>query len=332
MRAMVLNAFGEKLALSDVPAPKPKNGEILLKMKAAGLCGTDLKIVDGKLNIITPPHIPGHEIAGEIVECGDGVSKEMLGKRIIAHTHHTCGICEFCRRGEFNMCRDIRGRLGFEMPGGLGEYLTMAAVNCVEIPDTISYTDACIVPCAMITPYNAIKRARIKVTDRVVMLGVGGLGVHGIQFLKFLGAHVTAVDIKPEKLVKARELGADVALSYDDFINNSERYSVIMDNVGIPKTTAACHKKLDKHGRFVQVAYAPGLEFTYEPYFMHVNEIEIIGLRNGTIPDLLEILQILSRNGIEPIVDRILPLEKANEALDLIRRGEAMGRVVVTHE
>jgi len=331
MRAMVLDAFGEKLSLRDVPVPSPRDGELLVQVKACGLCGSDLKITGGKIKTTPLPHIPGHEIGGEVVECGPGVSKELMGQRVIVHTYQTCGSCEACKQGAYNICGNLRGRIGFEFPGGLGEYITLGAKNIVSVPANIKFSDACIVSCAMLSIYHGINRAHIGPGDHVAMLGVGGLGIHGVQFLVRRGISVTAVDLKPEKLAYASELGASAVFAYDDFVNNGETYSVIMDNVAKPGVTGPCLKKLGKNGRYVMVGYAPGVESVFDSEYMHLNETQIIGTRNGTMSELREIIQLVSEGIVKPVVDRVLPLEQANEALEMIRHGDIMGRVVVSH-
>jgi propanol-preferring alcohol dehydrogenase len=331
MRAMVLNAFEKKLTLQDVPAPVPKQNELLVRVHACGLCGSDLKFAGGKIKTTPLPHILGHEIAGEVMACGEGAPTEMLGRRVIAHTYNSCKACDACNNGAYNMCTGLRGRLGFEIPGGLGEYITIHTANVVPIPDNIEFTEACIIPCALLSSYHGINRANITSSDKVAIVGVGGLGIHGIQFLVHKGCHVTAVDLKSEKLDYAKKLGVSVALEYDSFKNNNETYSVIMDNVANPDVTGSCLKKLGKNGRYVMVGYIPGVEFLFDSEYMHLNETQIIGTRNGTIQELREIVQLVSEGIIKSVIDRVLPLEQANNALDMIRHGDTVGRVVLAH-
>jgi D-arabinose 1-dehydrogenase-like Zn-dependent alcohol dehydrogenase len=329
---MVLNAFGEKLTLKDVPPPKPGLDEVIVRVKAVGLCGSDLKITGGKIKTTPLPHIPGHEIAGIVTDCGGGVPAELSGKRVIIHTYQSCGVCEACVDGAFNMCASLQGRIGFELPGGLGEFVRTKSKNLVILPENISYTDACIIPCAMLSIFHALNRAQIVPSDKVAILGVGGLGIHGVQFLANIKLPVTAVDIKSEKLAFAKQLGASSVPDYESFVNSRELYSVIFDNVAKPDATRACLKKLGKNGRYVMVAYSPGVESVFDSEYMHLNETRIIGTRNGTIPELKEIVKLVSEGRVKPVVDQVLSVKKANEALDMVRQGLTMGRVVLSHE
>ena len=121
-------------------------------------------------------------------------------------------------------------------------------------------------------------------------------------------------------------------MEYGEFMSSRELFSVIMDNVAKPEVTGPCLKKLAKGGRYVMVAYSPGVESVFDSEYMHLNETQIIGTRNGTMPELREIVALVSQGKIKPVVDRVLPLEEANTALDMIRGGETMGRVVVQHK
>ncbi|MEY8339145.1 alcohol dehydrogenase catalytic domain-containing protein [Lachnospiraceae bacterium 62-35] len=332
MRAMVLHEFGKPLCMEEVPMPEPGMGQVLLRVHTCGLCGSDIKITEGKINTTPLPFIPGHEIAGEIVKCGAGVSEDMLGKRVVSHLYVSCMTCEACKAGFYNLCENLTGRLGFELSGGLGEYVVIPEQNAVVIPDGVSYQEACIAPCAMLAIYHGINRADIKKQDRVLILGAGGLGIHGIQFLAAENIHVTAVDLTQEKVDLARSFGASEAILFKSFMDMKDKYSAILDNVVKPDITKACAKRLGKNGRYVMVGYSPGVDSIFDSEYMHLNETVFIGTRNGTIQELREILNMEKRGEIKAVIDCVLPLSEAGKALEMIKAGRITGRVVISHE
>lgn len=329
MKAMILERFSEKLGLQEVPRPSPGRGEILIRCRAAGLCGSDLKITGGKIATTPLPIIPGHEIAGDVVEAGDATGEALVGKRVVSHLYVSCGACPACAKGAFNLCPNLRGRLGFELNGGLGEYVVVPAANAVEIPDGVSFVDACVAPCAMLAIYHGINRAAPVEGDSVVVLGVGGLGIHGVQFLAGRGLRVVAVDINPVKLEKALSLGADEAMTFDEFSRHPGPWSVVLDNVGKPDVTSASHAKLDRSGAYVMVAYAPGVPSLFDSEHMHLFETRILGTRNGSMGELRDIMRLMGEGKVRAVVDTTLPLSRANEALEMIRAGGCLGRVVI---
>jgi propanol-preferring alcohol dehydrogenase len=278
MKAMVLEQFSSELILKDVAEPTPGDGEVLIKVHTCGTCGSDLKISTGKIRTTPLPHILGHEVAGEIAACGKGVDSNRVGERVAVHIYHSCGICPQCAAGEYNLCVNLRGRIGFEFPGGFGEYVVVSARNAIHIPDNISFRDASLVPCAMLAIYRAINRAHVKTDDRVVVLGVGGLGIHGIQFLKISGVQGTAVDINPKKLSFAKEMGAFKTLSYEEFNKEEMLYDVVLDNVGNTEVTKSSLRKLNKSGRYVMVAYSPKVDSLFDSEHMHLNERKSSGV------------------------------------------------------
>lgn len=329
MKAMVLEQFGKPLSLKEVPRPGVGPEDVLIKVRACGICGSDLKITSGKIDTVPLPHIPGHEIAGEIVAAGDRVDHARIGETVSVHIYNSCGICRWCRSGRFNLCTRLNGRIGFELSGGLADYTVAPARNAIRVSDALSIEAAAVVPCGLLAIYHAVNRACIRPTDRIVMLGVGGLGIHGLDFVRMTGASVAAVDVKAEKLSAARENGADRTLFYDAFAKTKDTYDVIFDSVGNPQVTADCLRKLDKDGRYVMVAYSPKVASLFDSEYMHLNETQIIGTRNGSIHELKEIVALLEQRKMTAHVSRTLPLDQANQAIALVRDGDLTGKVVV---
>ncbi|KUO62619.1 MAG: hypothetical protein APF84_02415 [Gracilibacter sp. BRH_c7a] len=329
MKAMVLEKFNSSLCLKEVNDPAPGKGEVLIRVHTCGTCGSDLKISSGKISTTSLPHILGHEVAGQIVQCGDEVPPNRIGERVALHIYNSCGNCKWCVKGNYNLCTNLRGRIGFENPGGFAELVIAPARNAVVIPDNISYKEASLVPCAMLAIYRAINRAKVEDNDRVAMLGVGGLGIHGIQFLRLLGVDITAIDINLHKLEFAKSLGADKALLFEEFITDNGVYDVIFDNVGAVEVTKKCLTKLNKNGRYVMVAYSPGINSSFDSEYMHLNETQIIGSRNGSIEEFIEIMNLLSSGRVKAVIDSVLDLDQADQALSLTREGKAVGRVIL---
>jgi len=181
MKALVLRAYNEDLVMEELPIPSPGPMEVLVKVHYCGICGTDLKITGGKLpGIINLPHVPGHEIAGEIAALGEGVSGLRVGDRGIAYLYTTCHDCELCRTGRENICYNLR-RLGFELPGGFAEYVKMPAYNFCKVAKDSKLEAMAVLTDAVATPYHALKSvAPIKEGQSVLIVGSGGLGLHAV--------------------------------------------------------------------------------------------------------------------------------------------------------
>jgi len=329
MKAMVLEQFHSQLILKDIIKPMPGQGEVLIQVHYCGTCGSDLKISSGKISTTPLPHILGHEISGEIVACGDGVGPDRIGERVALHIYCSCGECQWCKKGNFNLCTSLKGRIGFENPGGFAEFVVAPSRNAVVLPENVTSREAALVPCAMLAIYRAIHRAAVQRNDRVAMLGIGGLGIHGIQFLKLLGVDITAVDVNPEKLEYAKTLGANSTFLFETFANDHSIYDVILDNVGALEVTKKCLAKLDKNGRYVMVAYSPKIDSIFDSEYMHLNETQIIGSRNGSIHEFKEILDLLSAKKVKAVIDNELHLDQANKALMLTQAGKSLGRIIL---
>ena len=217
MKAAVLREFKKPLAIEDMAQPRPGAGEVLIRIEACGVCHSDVHVVDGDWSqfakIVKTPFIPGHEIAGVVVETGAAVQDVQIGDRVgVPWIHWTCGECEFCLEGNENLCR--RQKItGVTVDGGYAEFVKAPASHVLRIPDTLSFVEAAPLFCAGVTVYRALKRANILPGQRLAIFGIGGLGHLGVQFGQALGAEVVAIDISEEKLELARSLGASAAIN-----------------------------------------------------------------------------------------------------------------------
>ena len=342
MKAMVLEKFGAPMVLRDFPKPSIGEGEILLRTRGCGLCGTDLKIFDGHVNTVKLPRIMGHELAGEVVEIGPGVQGWKVGDHGVVHIYLTCGNCYQCRIGRENNCTKGRGRIGFEDDGGFGELVRLPSRNLCKISKDIPLEEASILSGSIATPLHGIRtQARLRAGETAVIIGVGGLGIHTLQLAIAMGARTIAVDIAQEKLEAARRFGADAIINSakSDFVSEIRRLTdgegadVIAEIVSgpqLPRILEESVKALRLGGRLLLLGYQYGQTFSMDPAKLVYDEIEIIGSRASIRQDLVDVISLVERGKVKPVISDRFPLEKANEAFVKLRNSASLGRIILT--
>ncbi|MGA8621146.1 MAG: alcohol dehydrogenase catalytic domain-containing protein [Candidatus Sulfotelmatobacter sp.] len=217
MKAAVLREFKKPLAIEEVGRPQLGASEILIRIEACGVCHSDVHVADGDwpqfTKIVKTPLIPGHEIAGVVVEKGEAVHDLQIGDRVgVPWIYWSCGECEFFREGNENLCR--RQKItGVTVDGGYAELVKAPASHALRIPDNLSSVQAAPLFCAGVTVYWALKHSGILPGQLLAIFGIGGLGHLGVQFGQALGVEVAAIDISEEKLALARSLGASAAIN-----------------------------------------------------------------------------------------------------------------------
>ena len=280
MKAMVLTEFNQPLSLQEIPAPVPGPREIVVKVHYCGICGTDLKIIGGKLpGIISLPHVPGHEIAGEVAAVGQGVTGLSLGDKGIAYIYAACHDCELCRSGRENLCFTLR-RLGFELPGGYAEYVKIPAYNFCKVSPGFPLEEMSVLTDAVATPYHALKSiASVRQGQTVLVVGAGGLGLHAVQLARLAGARVAAADLRPESLEQARHYGAELLVKTTDGDpkkaildwTNGAGVDVVLEGVGKDVTFSWSLYCLKRGGTLVIMGYDPQHPITVNTKEMHYN-------------------------------------------------------------
>jgi len=331
MRAAVLECFNEPLHVTDVPDPTIEHAnEVVIRVRACGLCGTDLKINAGALDTVTVPIIPGHEIAGEIAF---GTDRLAVGQRVACYHYTPCGQCSWCRRGQLSLCPHSR-RLGFEQNGGLAEYVRVAAVNALPFGDQLSFEEAAVTMDAVTSPWRALMvRAALAEGETLVVVGAGGLGLNAVQIGLAKGAHVAVVDPVEGLRNLAKEMGAEIAV-------RSDESAVIVDwseggvDVGFEGSgtrngfdmAVAC---LRPGGRLACCGYRPGTDFAIDSAKLALQELSILGSRAGAREDARAALRAVEGRIVRPKIANTLPLSEVNDALDRLRRSETLGRLVI---
>lgn len=336
MKAAVLEGFEQPLHVRDVERPEPGPGEAVVRVRAAGICRTDLKIVGGLVPTVETPRILGHEPAGEVAGVGPGVEAFREGDRVAVAVDISCGSCAYCRVGELDHCAALR-RVGFEHDGGLAEYLRVPAVNLVPVSDSMPFEIAATIPDAVGSSYHAVVvRAGVRPAQTVAVYGLGGLGLVAVQVASLIGARVIAIARTPQRRRLAEELGATWTVDPDseDLVETVRRLTgglgvhAFLDIVGIKGSVEAGARSCRKGGKVVVLGYdVPQLQTAMMG--LVVDEISILGSRGSTRADLHEAAQLMDRGLIRPVVGREIALEEVNDGLDLLRDGSVIGRVVV---
>jgi D-arabinose 1-dehydrogenase-like Zn-dependent alcohol dehydrogenase len=330
VRAAVLQRFNEPLQVSDRPAPEPAEGEVLVRVRATGLCGTDLKVVSGSLASIHPPVIPGHEVAGEVVGGSDDLRD---GQRIAAYMYETCGDCRTCLLGHTAICPNLV-RIGLERDGGLAEYMSLRRENALPIGNTVSFAAAAVSMDSVLTPWCGLRRrAQLQAGEDLVVVGAGGLGLNAVQIARFLGARVAVIDPQSDHRERACELGAELGVGPEGIeavrVWSDGGADVVLDSSGAASGFRAAFHSVRRGGRIVCCGYQVGAEYAFESSRVVLEELTLLGARVGTREDARDVLRAVEDGAIRPAIMDALPLERVNDALDRLRAGEVLGRLVV---
>ena len=337
MKAAILHAPKQPLVVDDVPRPSVDPGDVLLAVEACGVCHSDLHVAEGdwpQLSRITKsPLVLGHEVAGRVVELGEGVSDLKVGDRVgVPWIYSTCGECEACREGNENLCFN-QSITGVTVDGGYAEFMRARATHVQKIPGEISSIDAAPLFCAGVTVYRALSQAQVQPGQRLAVFGVGGLGHLAVQIALHLGAEVIAVDVSEEKLAGAAALGASrtfnansAAIVKDFRALGGAHVALVTSAAKVAYDTAfAC---LRIQGKLLVVGL-PSENLCFPPIMMSAREARIQATAVGTRQDVRDVLSLAAAGKVRCQV-AARPLEQVNEVFEEMRHGRIAGRVVLT--
>lgn len=336
MKAARLEQFGGPLVVGDVADPRPGPGDVLVRTRAAAVCRTDLKIIEGGIPTVSLPRILGHELAGEIAEAGPGVDGYEPGDRVIVALDFHCGSCRYCKVAEFDHCTALR-RLGIEEDGALAELVRVPAGNLIRVPAELDLTRAATIPDAVGSPYHAVVAlAKVGPGDTVAVYGLGGLGLSAVQIARLSGARVIGIARTPERRRLAEQLGASSCIDPRDGavseqlreLTDGAGVHAFFDLVGIEGSVEQAVLSCRKGGMVVVVGYvvprldAPMMRVVYD-------EVMIRGSRSSTREDLHAAVQLVSEGRLSPVVGERVRLDDVNDALAALGRGDIVGRAVI---
>ena len=335
MKAAVVRQFGKPLVIEDVPVPQPGPGEVLVKVKACGVCHTDLHAASGDWPVKpVPPFIPGHEAAGIVAALGPGVKNLKVGDAVgVAWLHDACMACEYCETGWETLC-EHQHNTGYSVNGGFAEYVIASAAFAAKLPATVDFAAIAPILCAGVTTYKGLKETDARPGEWVVISGVGGLGHVAVQYAKAMGLKVAAVDIAEDKLALARETGADIAVNAleadaaDKVIaaTGGGAHGVLVTAVSTAAFAQAL-KMVRRKGTVSLVGLPPG-EFPTPIFDVVLKRITVRGSIVGTRRDLDEAIAFAADGKVKAEVAKV-PLAEINNVFDRMKAGKIDGRMVL---
>jgi 2-desacetyl-2-hydroxyethyl bacteriochlorophyllide A dehydrogenase len=326
VRAAVITGVGQ-VSVETVDDPTPGPRDVVVEVAAAGICGTDLHILQGEF-APTLPIIPGHEFAGTIVALGSDVTEAAVGDRVAVDPSLHCGECYQCRRGRGNMC-ERWAAIGVTHPGAVADYVAVPVKNCWTVPESVTLDAA-----ALVEPLSCAVRGydvlRSQLANHVLIYGSGTMGLMMLELAKRAGAAtVSIIDLNPERLDTARLLGCTAAVTSADELVRPRGWDLVIDCTGVAAAITDGLARVAKAGTFLQFGvadYATRVEI--EPYKIYNHEITITGSM-AVLHSFERAGELLTAGVLQPdvMISHRYPLEKFPDALDQFRAG--IGRKIL---
>lgn len=341
VRALVVDAVRTQPEVREVPDPSAPDGGVVVRVLATGMCRSDWHAWAGHDGGVVFPHVPGHELAGVVVDVGAGVDRRRIGERVTVPFVCGCGRCEWCRAGDAQVCPDQQ-QPGFTHWGSFAELVALHAAdaNLVALPDHVDDATAAALGCRFATAYRAlVGRARVRPEEWVTVVGAGGVGLSAVMVARALGARVVAVDRTREALAAAADLGAEHAVLADgaldvpaavaDLTGGGSHVSV--DAVGSEQTCADAICSLRRRGRHVQVGLLPDDRSRVPTARAIAWELDLLGSHGMAATDYPEMLALIEAGALQPhrLVERTVGLDDAARLLPGLDRATVAGITVI---
>ncbi|MCH7472484.1 zinc-binding dehydrogenase [bacterium] len=344
MKAVRFHEHGgpEVLIYEDAPVPQIGPGDALIKVRACALNHLDLSLRRGLPGVtISLPHILGCEVAGEVAATGGGAHHPSVGMACFVHPGIPGGPTIERLRGDDNIAPDYT-ILGFIPDGGYAEYVRVPADNVISKPENLSWEEAAAFPLTFLTAWHMLgpRRACLRAGETVLIIGANsGVGTAAIQVAKVMGARVIATVGSAEKAAKARKLGADEVIDHyerkDEIhkavyaLTQGAGVDVVVEHVG-PAVFTQCVKALKRGGRLVTCGATSGPKVELDLRMLFAKHLTIYGSYMGSMSETLELLPLIERGILKPVVDKVFPLEQAADAHQRLEGSEHFGKIVLS--
>ena len=338
MKAVRIHQFGgpEVLTYEEVPDPKPRKDQVLVRVRACALNHLDVWVRKG-LPGVNLPHILGSDVAGEVVEVGEYVNDLTTGQRVLLAPMHFCNRCAKCVAGLQNQCRQFTV-LGNGVDGGDCELMAAPAASVIPIPDTLDFNEAASVPLVFLTAWHMlVGRAAIRPGQTVLILGANsGVGTAAIQIAKLFHARVITTAGDERKMERARELGADHVINhYQQKISQEVRkitahqgVDIVVEHVGAA-TWDESVKSLKAGGALVTCGATTGPNAQLDLRFLFSRQLALLGSYMGTMSELHEVLGHVFAGRLKPVIDHVFPLQEIRAAHEYLERSQMFGKIVL---
>lgn len=337
MRALVFEK-PRTISLEEVPEPKMGPRDVLIRVKACGVCGTDLHLFAGDVSGLKYPMTPGHEFAGVIEATGSEAIRFRVGDRVTAEPNLSCGNCYYCHRNQQNFCENWAA-IGWPLPGGMAEFVVVPETNLFLLPPELSFAEGAFAEPLACVAYG-LERARPALGSSVLIYGVGPIGLQHLQAVRHGGAGViTVVGRRPERLELAKVLGANhVVVAGPDGPDKALRqisprgFDLVIDCTGIPDVVEQSVQHVKNCGKLLIFGVSPeSSKISISPFEIFRRDLEIIGsfaLRKN-IDQALQLL-VSRAVRVEPLLSDRLSLEEIPAGLERMMRGQVLGKVQLT--
>jgi propanol-preferring alcohol dehydrogenase len=348
MKSARIPGPNEPLEVIDLETPKPHDNQVVVKVKAVGVCHSDLHLWEGGYDLgdgqfmkvtdrgVKYPVTPGHEIVGTVEEMGSNVKDYSKGDEVLVYPWIGCGECPACKVGNENLC-DAPKSLGVFQDGGYSDFALVPHYKYLAKLSGVDPESATSLACSALTAYNAIKKANVNSPEFLVIIGAGGLGLMGVQIAHAItSAKIICVDLDDKKLETAKEMGADFVINSKDTETSQKIISIcnekgadsVVDFVNAPPTAKLGISVLRKRGNLVLVGLFGGsLELSLVT--IPLKSITIQGAYTGNYNDMVELLDLTRKGTINPKITKRYQLSEANTALEDLKARKILGRAVI---